>query len=73
MKKLTQNERVIKYLSQGNVITSLDAWKELGIMRLASRIYDIKRQGVAIHKEQITVQNRFGEKCTVAQWSMPNG
>ena len=71
MAKLTQNERVINYLSQGNKITSLDAWKELGIMRLASRIYDIKRQGVAIEKEQITVKNRFGESCTVSQWSMP--
>jgi len=71
MKKLTQNERVIKYLSEGNKITSLDAWQELGIMRLASRIYDIKRQGVSINKEQITVKNRFGENCTVSQWSMP--
>tara|TARA_R110000823_G_C15796019_1_gene486671 strand:- start:26 stop:244 length:219 start_codon:yes stop_codon:yes gene_type:complete len=71
MAKLTQNERVINYLSQGNKITSLDAWKELGIMRLASRIYDIKRQGVAVQKEQITVKNRFGESCTVSQWSMP--
>ena len=70
MKKLTQNQRVINYLSQGNKITSLDAWKELGIMRLASRIYDIKRQGVAIQKEQIIVKNRFGENCTVSQWSM---
>ena len=34
----TQNERILEYMRTEGSITQLDALKELGVMRLASRI-----------------------------------
>lgn len=42
-------------------ITSLEAMNEYGIMRLASRISDLRAQGIAIDAEIRTGRNRYGE------------
>ena len=44
--------------------------KDLGIMRLASRISDIKNSGIRVYKKTIKVKNRFDEKITVARYSL---
>lgn len=59
--KPTQNERIIEYLNQHGRITQLEALQELGIMRLASRISDLKRLGYPIDSKMETVKNRFKE------------
>jgi hypothetical protein len=63
--KPTQNERIIEYLNQHGRITQLEALQELGIMRLASRISDLKRLGYPIESEMLTVRNRFEEECHI--------
>lgn len=63
--KPTQNERIIEYLKQNGRITQLEALQELGIMRLASRISDLKRLGYPIESEMLTVRNRFEEECHI--------
>jgi len=68
-KTMTQEERILDYLQCGNTITTLNAFNELGITRLASRIYDLKEKGHSINKRMITVKNRFDEKCSVAEYS----
>lgn len=42
-------------------------------MRLASRISDMRRMGVPIERKMITVKNRYGEACSVAQYSIAEG
>jgi hypothetical protein len=61
--KPTQNERIIDYIERFGSITQLEALRDLGVMRLASRISDLKKQGYQIASKPITVYNRFGEKC----------
>ena len=39
----SQNKRIFAYLMEGHRITSLEALKLFGCMRLASRISDIRR------------------------------
>ena len=39
----SQNKRIFAYLMEGHRITSLEALKLFGYMRLASRISDIRR------------------------------
>lgn len=63
--KPTQNERIIGYLNQHGRITQLEALQELGIMRLASRISDLKRLGYPIESKMETVKNRFQEDCHI--------
>ena len=70
MNKATQNQRVIDYMTQFGGITQIQALSDLGVMRLASRISDLRTQGYDIKKEMITVRNRFEEECHVARYSM---
>lgn len=69
----TQNERIICYLQEHGSITQLEALNVLGVMRLASRISDLKKKGYPIVGRDVTVQNRYGEKCRVKQYSMGRG
>lgn len=65
----TQCMRVIKYMNEHGSINQYQAFFELGIMRLASRISDIKKNhNIPIQKQMVTVRNRFDEKCRVAEY-----
>lgn len=71
--KPTQNQRILDYMEQFGSITQLDAMKDLGVMRLASRISDLKRSGYPITSEVETVENRFGEKVHIKRYRMKEG
>ena len=68
--KPTQNQRILEYIEEFGSITQLDAMKDLGVMRLASRISDLKRLGYPITSKIDTVENRYGEKCRVKRYSL---
>jgi len=51
-------------------ITSWEAMQEYGIMRLASRITDLKRAGIPIKREMVTQKNRHGESVTFARYHL---
>jgi hypothetical protein len=42
-------------------ISTLEAFNDLGVARLASRIHDLKAQGYKINSEIKSSKNRFGE------------
>lgn len=65
---MSQAERVLQYLEDGNTITTLNAFKELGITRLAARVHELKRDGHNVKKNTISVTNRFNERCAVAEY-----
>ena len=66
----TQNERILSYIEEHGSITQLEALNDLGVMRLASRISDLKRKGYNIISENVTVKNRFDEKCSIKRYSI---
>jgi hypothetical protein len=51
-------------------VNPLAALTELGIFRLAARVRDLKDDGHKIVKNTIKVQNKFGEPCAVASYSL---
>jgi cell division protein FtsI/penicillin-binding protein 2 len=67
---MTQNERLLEYLQDHGSITSLEAIAHLGIMRCASRIHDLRKDGHDIHCETVKVLNRFGESCGITRYSL---
>lgn len=71
--KPTQNERIIDYLHKNGKITQLEALNELGIMRLASRISDLKRLGFPIESKTEAVKNRFQEVCHIKVYFFKGG
>lgn len=67
---LTQCDRIVAYMKEHGSITQYDALLDLGVMRLASRISELKKRGVPIKSTMKTVRNRFNEKCQVAEYSL---
>ena len=65
---MTQTEKVMKYMEQYGSITSAEALSELGIMRLASRISDLKQMGVDVKSVLIKDRNRFGQPIRYARY-----
>lgn len=66
----TQAERVLNYMHEHDGITQFDALQEIGVMRLASRISELRRNGHPIHSQMVKVQNRYGETCRVKRYSL---
>lgn len=64
--KLTQCDRIMRHLQDFGAITSLEAITEYGILRLASRINDLKRRGYNISAERGKGKNRYGEQTSFA-------
>lgn len=68
--KPTQNERIIAYIKEHGSITQLDALRDLGVMRLASRISDLKRLGYPIVSTVETVKNKYQEPCRIKRYRL---
>lgn len=68
--KPTQNQRILDYIAEFGSITQLEALRDLGVMRLASRISDLRRQGYNITSERETVKNKFKEKCYIKRYKL---
>lgn len=68
--KPTQNQRILDYIERHGSITALEAMRDIGCMRLAARIADLKELGYPIASETVTVDNRYGEKCHVKKYRM---
>ena len=68
--KPTQAERVLAYIKEFGSITQLEALRDLGVMRLASRISDLRRMGIPIESEIVAVRNRFEEKCYIKSYRL---
>ena len=59
---MTQGERILKYIDEKGSITPMEAFSELGVTKLATRISELRRGGEKIEKRYVTATNRFGEK-----------
>lgn len=68
--KPKQTERVLAYMRETGSITHLEAERELGVMRLASRISELKKEGYIITSRMEPVKNRHGEKCYIKRYSV---
>lgn len=70
MSKATQAQRVLDYMDTFGGITQLEALQDLGVMRLASRISDLKKQGYPITSDVVAVKNRFDESCYIKRYKL---
>lgn len=71
--KITQCEMIVQYLKAYGSITQLEAIRDLGCYRLASRICQLKGRGYKIKSEMIGVEKRGGGKTYVAKYSFDDG
>lgn len=66
----TQCDAIIEYIREFGAITPLDAMRDLGVMRLGARIWELKRSGYSIHGDLVEVDNRWGGKAHVARYRL---
>lgn len=65
---LTQCEKIVEYMKTHGSITARQAY-HMGIMRLASRINELRASGMKIKTEDVRVKNRDGSFSYVAKYS----
>lgn len=68
--KMTQCDRIIRHMQDYGSISSMEAIQEYGILRLASRISDLREQGYDIVSETKTGKNRYGEATHYAVYRL---
>lgn len=73
MEKMTHCTRILNYMRQYGGITTLDAFRELGVARLSARIKDLRNSGYSIIGNMVEVENRYGEKCRVKRYVLREG
>ena len=69
---LTQNDRVVAYMKKEHGITTLEAFKNLGVTRLSARIHDIRDMGYVVGDEFIKVIDRNGTETRVKTYWLIN-
>lgn len=62
--------RVFDYMLENGNISTLDAFIDLGETRLSARIFELKKKGVKISKDYISVKNRHGEPRRVCRYKI---
>ena len=67
---MTQNERIIQYMTDFGSISTMEAFTELGVTRLASRIHELTGNGYSINKKMESAKNRYGESVSYMRYSL---
>ena len=67
---MTQGERIVEYMQRYGSITPMEAFADLGITKLATRIGELRRDGVKISKTPVERKNRYGKPVRYMQYSL---
>ena len=67
---MNQVEQIIQYLKDFGSITTYDSFIDLGITRLASRMYDIRQMGIELEEEWLTKKNRYGKPVSYKKYML---
>ena len=65
---MNQYERIIKYLDDFGSISPMEAFRDLGITKLATRISEMSRRGYEFIKTRENSTNRYGEPVSFMRY-----
>lgn len=68
--KKSQKERILDYMDEFGSISSWEAFRDLGITRLAARVSDIEADGIVFNRRREETTNRYGEKVYYTRYSI---
>ena len=69
----SQKQMVLDYIREFGSITSLEAFRDLGITRLSAIVFKLREDGHDIDKAIETGKNRFGNRTRYARYSFGKG
>lgn len=64
-----QHERILAFIESHGSITPMEAFSELGITKLSTRIGEMIESGISIEKHREKGKNRFGEKVNYMRYT----
>lgn len=67
---MTQHDLILNYLKKFKTITPYEAFKDLGITKLATRISEMKQDGYNFSDIWVDDVNRFGESIRYKKYSL---
>lgn len=70
--KVNQRELVLKYIRDFGYITSWQAYQDLGITQLATRIKELKDKGYQFKTEDVRTKNRYGKPSHYYKYYLVN-
>ena len=73
LEKRNQIARIVKYLESHDGITGYEAIKHISVMRLASRICDMRKLGYNITTKWVSGVNKYGEKWRAKKYWIVEG
>ncbi len=68
--KTNQRQKILDYINKWGSITSYQAYIDLGITQLATRISELKEQGYEFTHEWVTKKNRDGEPVSFKKYML---
>ena len=66
---MTQREAIIEYITEFGSITPMQAFSDLGITKLATRISEMRKDGIYFKIEMEKGKNRYGKPVYYAKYS----
>ena len=66
---MTQREAILQYIEDFGSITPMEAFSDLGITKLATRISEMKKDGMQFKIESVKTKNRYGKTVRFAKYS----
>lgn len=70
---MTQREAIIEYITEFGSITPMQAFADLGITKLATRISEMRKDGMKFRIEMVSTKNRYGKSVSYAKYSFVEG
>ena len=66
---MNQYERILKYISDYGSISPMEAFADLGITKLSTRVSEMRKDGIEFNQEWEVRKNRYGEKVRYMRYS----
>lgn len=67
---MNQRQLILNYIRDFGSITPMQAFADLGITKLSTRISEMKRDGINIKVDSVQQKNRYGKTITFSKYSM---
>ena len=65
---MNQREKIVLYIQKFGSISSMEAFQDLGIIRLSARIYELREEGYKFEETFKASKNRFGESVSYKRY-----
>ena len=65
---MTQHEAILKYIDDYGSITPMQAFSDLGVTKLATRVSEMKKKGYRFETTEIEATTRYGKKVRYCKY-----